>query len=443
MTTASTDPINIGLVGLGTVGAGTVNVLRRNQVEISRRAGREIRIRSAAVRDLKVPRDCVVDDLTLTSNPFDVTDDPDISLVVELVGGCDIAKEVVLRSLQQGKHVVTANKALIALHGNDIFQTAHERGLMVAFEAAVAGGISIIKVIREGLSGNRIDRIVGIINGTSNYILTLMLEEHYSFESALQEAQRKGFAETDPSFDVDGIDAGHKLAILAAIGFGIPLQFDRVHVEGISNVTLDDIQYAAELGYRIKHLGIAQRTPAGAELRTHACLTPVSALLANVSGEMNAILIEGDAVGPTLHYGAGAGAEPTASSVVADIVDVVRALTTDPGNRVPHLAFQPSALTKLPLVPILEVDSANYLRLQVIDQPGVLADITRILGEMEISIEAIVQKGASQDGEAVPVIITTHRTLERQIVDASMRIEALESVVAPITRIRIYPDDGA
>ena len=440
MTTASTDPINIGLVGLGTVGAGTVNVLRRNQVEISRRAGREIRIRSAAVRDLKVPRDCVVDDLTLTSNPFDVTDDPEISLVVELVGGCHIAKEVVLRSLQQGKHVVTANKALIALHGNDIFQAAHERGLMVAFEAAVAGGISIIKVIREGLSGNRIDRIVGIINGTSNYILTLMLEEQYSFESALQEAQRKGFAETDPSFDVDGIDAGHKLAILAAIGFGIPLQFDRVHVEGISNVTLDDIQYAAELGYRIKHLGIAQRTPAGAELRTHACLTPVNALLANVSGEMNAILIEGDAVGPTLHYGAGAGAEPTASSVVADIVDVVRALTTDPGNRVPHLAFQPSALTKLPLVPILEVDSANYLRLQVIDQPGVLADITRILGEMEISIEAIVQKGASQDGEAVPVIITTHRTLEQQIVDASMRIEALETVVAPITRIRIYPD---
>ena len=440
MTTASTDPINIGLVGLGTVGAGTVNVLRRNQVEISRRAGREIRIRSAAVRDLKVPRDCVVDDLTLTSNPFDVTDDPEISLVVELVGGCHIAKEVVLRSLQQGKHVVTANKALIALHGNDIFQAAHERGLMVAFEAAVAGGISIIKVIREGLSGNRIDRIVGIINGTSNYILTLMLEEQYSFESALQEAQRKGFAETDPSFDVDGIDAGHKLAILAAIGFGIPLQFDRVHVEGISNVTLDDIQYAAELGYRIKHLGIAQRTPAGAELRTHACLTPVNALLANVSGEMNAILIEGDAVGPTLHYGAGAGAEPTASSVVADIVDVVRALTTDPGNRVPHLAFQPSALTELPLVPILEVDSANYLRLQVIDQPGVLADITRILGEMEISIEAIVQKGASQDGEAVPVIITTHRTLEQQIVDASMRIEALESVVAPITRIRIYPD---
>ena len=440
MTTASTDPINIGLVGLGTVGAGTVNVLRRNQVEISRRAGREIRIRSAAVRDLKVPRDCVVDDLTLSSNPFDVTDDPEISLVVELVGGCHIAKEVVLRSLQQGKHVVTANKALIALHGNDIFQAAHERGLMVAFEAAVAGGISIIKVIREGLSGNRIDRIVGIINGTSNYILTLMLEEQYSFESALQEAQRKGFAETDPSFDVDGIDAGHKLAILAAIGFGIPLQFDRVHVEGISNVTLDDIQYAAELGYRIKHLGIAQRTPAGAELRTHACLTPVNALLANVSGEMNAILIEGDAVGPTLHYGAGAGAEPTASSVVADIVDVVRALTTDPGNRVPHLAFQPSALTKLPLVPILEVDSANYLRLQVIDQPGVLADITRILGEMEISIEAIVQKGASQDGEAVPVIITTHRTLEQQIVDASMRIEALETVVAPITRIRIYPD---
>jgi homoserine dehydrogenase len=311
---------------------------------------------------------------------------------------------------------------------------------MVAFEAAVAGGISIIKVIREGLSGNRIDRIIGIINGTCNYILTLMLEEHYSFESALQEAQRKGFAESDPSFDVDGIDAGHKLTILAAIGFGIPLQFDRVHVEGISNVTLDDIRYAAELGYRVKHLGIAQRTSAGAELRTHACLTPVSALLANVSGEMNAILIEGDAVGPTLHYGAGAGAEPTASSVVADIVDVVRALTTDPGNRVPHLAFQPSALTDLPVVPILEVNSANYLRLQVIDQPGVLADITRILGEMQISIEAIVQKRASRDGEAVPVIITTHRTLERQIVAASTRIEALDSVVAPITRIRIYPD---
>jgi homoserine dehydrogenase len=267
-----------------------------------------------------------------------------------------------------------------------------------------------------------------------------MLEGDYSFESALQEAQRKGFAESDPSFDVDGIDAGHKLTILAAIGFGIPLQFDRVHVEGISNVTLDDIRYAAELGYRVKHLGIAQRTPAGAELRTHACLTPVGALLANVTGEMNAILIEGDAVGPTLHYGAGAGAEPTASSVVADIVDVVRALTTDPGNRVPHLAFQPSALTDLPVVPILEVDSSNYLRLQVIDQPGVLADITRILGEMQISIEAIVQKGASHDGEAVPVIITTHRTLERQIVGASTRIEALDSVVAPITRIRIYPD---
>ena len=440
MSTASSDTIHIGLIGLGTVGAGTVNVLDRNQAEITRRAGCAINVRAAAVRDVDRIRPCSMDNLILTDDPYAVTDDPEVSVVVELIGGCDLAKEVVLRSLTQGKHVVTANKALIALHGNEIFQKAHEKGLTVAFEAAVAGGISIIKVIREGLSGNRINQLVGIINGTCNHILTSMLESNKSFESALKDAQCRGFAEADPTFDIEGIDAGHKLAILAAIGFGIPLQFDKIHVEGIADVTLEDVKYAAELGYRVKHLGIAQRTTAGIELRAHTCLTPATSLLSSVSGEMNAILIEGDAVGPTLHYGAGAGAEPTASSVVADIVDVVRTLTTDPGNRVPHLAFQPDTLEPVTLVPIREVLSANYLRLQVIDRPGVLADITRILGEHAISIEAIVQKGKNHEGSAVPVLITTHRTVEKAILDASAMIENLDSVVAPLARIRIYSD---
>ena len=430
-------PVNIGIIGLGTVGCGVVNVLQRNAEEISRRAGRRIVVTHGVVRDIGRLRQCYTDSFSMTTDPNEVTDHPDIDIVIELIGGVEISRDVVRRSLANGKHVVTANKALIAQHGNEIFELAREQGLTVAFEAAVGGGISVIKVLREGLSGNRINRIAGIINGTSNYILTDMLENDVDFSRSLKEAQRLGYAESDPTFDIEGTDAAHKLAILASIAYGIPLKFDEVYIEGIANITSEDIGYAAELGYRVKHLGLAIRRDDGIELRTHPCLLPNENLLASVNGVMNAIQIEGDAAGPTLHYGAGAGSEPTASAVVADIVDVARALTIDPDNRVPHLAFQPQSLSDLPILKIERTETPFYLRLDALDQPGVLADITRILGFQSISIEAILQKGTSTHGNTVPIVIITHDTVEKAMNEAIQEIEALDCVHGVVHRIRL------
>jgi len=428
------NPVKVGLLGLGTVGGGTCRVLARNAEEISRRAGREISISQAAVRNLDRPNPTGV---PLITDPRAIINDPEVEVVVELIGGYEPARTLVLQAIANGKHVVTANKALIALHGNEIFQAAHERGVMVAFEAAVSGGIPIIKAIREGLAGNRLDWVVGIINGTSNFILSEMREKRRDFADVLAEAQALGYAEVDPTFDVEGIDAAHKLTILASIAFGVPLQFDKVYTEGITHITPDDIVYAEELGYRIKHLGIARRAPAGIELRVHPTLVPERQLIANVEGVMNAVLAIGDAVGPTLYYGAGAGAEPTASAVVADLTDVVRTLTADPGNRVPHLAFQPDALADLPVLPMERVETAYYLRLLAVDRPGVLADVTRILAEQDISIEAILQKEPASGAVYVPIIILTHVVPEQQMNSAIARIEALDSIKDKVNRIRL------
>ena len=430
-------PVNVGLVGLGTVGGGTVNVLKRNAQEIERRAGRGIVITRAAARDLKRTRNCDTAGITLTDDPFAVVDDPDVEVVVELIGGTTTARELVRRAIANGKHVVTANKALIAKYGNEIFAEAQQQGVMVAFEAAVAGGIPIIKAIREGLAGNRIEWLAGIINGTGNFILTEMRDKGRDFADVLAEAQRLGYAEADPTFDVEGIDAAHKLTILASIAFGIPLQFDKVYTEGISRITAEDVNYAEELGYRIKHLGIARRAAGGVQLRVHPTLIPHRRLIANVDGVMNAVLVKGDAVGPTLYYGAGAGAEPTASAVVADLVDVVRALTADPENRVPHLAFQPDALADIPILPMSEVETAYYLRMQAEDRPGVLADVTRILADAGISIEAIIQKEQAPEAQHVPVIMLTHGVREGKMNEAIRRIEGLGSISGAVTRIRV------
>lgn len=430
-------PANIGILGLGTVGGGTVNVLRRNAREIARRAGREIAVVKASARDLMRPRICATDDLTLTTDPFAVVNDPDVDIVVETLGGEHPAYELVAAALEQGKHVVTANKMLIALHGNALFAKAQERGVTVAFEAAVAGGIPIIKTLREGLAANQIEWLAGIINGTTNYILTEMRDKGRDFAEVLADAQRLGYAEADPTFDIEGIDAAHKLTILASIAFGIPLQFDKVYIEGIRSVTRADVAYAEALGYRIKLLGIARRTPQGIELRVHPSLVPARRLLANVDGVMNAIVVQGDAVGPTLYYGAGAGAEPTASAVVADIIDVVRTLTSDPENRVPHLAFQPDALSYAPPLPIEAVECAYYVRLAADDRPGVLADVTRILANHAISIEAILQKEPLDGETQVPVILLTQRVSEREVNAALQEIAALPTVRAPVTRLRI------
>jgi homoserine dehydrogenase len=431
------NPVKIGLLGLGTVGCGTVVVLGRNADEIARRAGRGIRVVAAAARDLSRPRACDLDEVRLTTNPVEVVDDPEVEVVVELMGGTEQARELVLRAIASGKHVVTANKALIALHGNEIFARAHERGVMVAFEAAVAGGIPIIKALREGLAGNRIDWVAGIINGTGNFILTEMRDHGRDFAEVLAEAQSLGYAEADPTFDVEGIDAAHKLCILAAIAFGIPLQFDRVHTEGISRITREDVAFAGELGYRIKHLGMARRAEGGFELRVHPTLIPERRLIANVDGVMNAVLVHGDAVGPTLYYGAGAGAEATASAVVADLVDVVRALTADPENRVPHLAFQPGALSDQPILPMTEVRTSFYLRLRACDRPGVLADITRILGQHSISIEAILQREPDPERGEATIIMLTHEVREGDMQAAIAELEALEHLTSPVTRIRM------
>ncbi len=431
------NPVKIGLLGLGTVGGGTYDVLQRNAAEITRRAGRGIVIAHAAAREIEGSRFQENPNVRLTTDPFEVVDNPDLDLIVELIGGYDPAKELVLRAIANGKHVVTANKALIALHGNEIFAAAQKKGVVVAFEAAVAGGIPIIKAIREGLAGNEILGVAGIINGTGNFILTAMRDQGREFGDVLAEAQALGYAEADPTFDVEGIDAAHKLTILASIAFGIPLQFDKVYTEGISKLTQGDVGYAEELGYRIKHLGIARRNNGGVELRVHPTLIPERRLIANVDGVMNAVLVEGDAVGSTLYYGAGAGAQPTASAVVADLVDVVRALTTDPENRVPHLAFQPDALQDLEILSMDEVQCAYYLRLQALDKPGVLADVTRILAEQEISIEAILQKEPEDGATSVPVILLTHQVKERAVNEAMRRVEALDSITAPVTRVRV------
>lgn len=431
------DPVRVGLLGLGTVGCGTVNVLQRNGQEINRRAGRRIEIYHAAARDVRRQRNCELANVKLTTDGMAVVNDPKVDIVVELIGGTAEAARLVRQAINNGKHVVTANKALIANHGTELFALAQRKGVMVAFEAAVAGGIPIIKAIREGLAGNRIKWLAGIINGTSNYILTEMRDKGADFATALKQAQARGYAEADPTFDIEGIDAAHKLTILASIAFGIPLQFDRVYTEGISRVTGEDVNYAAELGYRIKHLGMARRVKQGIELRVHPTLIPHRRLIANVDGVMNAVLVNGDAVGPTLYYGPGAGADPTASAVVADLVDVARMLTADPGNRVPHLAFQPDALSDAPILPVEDIETAYYLRMQAIDKPGVLADVTRILADHHISIEAIIQKEPAAGADEVTVIMMTHRLREENMIRALARIEALDTINGPVTRIRM------
>jgi homoserine dehydrogenase len=430
-------PVKVGLLGLGTVGGGTATVLARNAEEIARRAGRGIVIDYAAALDTGCAGALGLSAARLSNNALDVVQDPEIEVVVELIGGYTIAKDLVMKAIENGKHVVTANKALIALHGNEIFAAAEKNNVMVAFEAAVAGGIPVIKAVREGLAANHIEWLAGIINGTGNFILTEMLEKKRDFHDVLREAQDLGYAEADPTFDVEGIDAAHKLTILSSLAFGIPLQFEQTYTEGISNITAEDVKYAGELGYNIKHLGIARRTAKGIEQRVHPTLIPKRRLIANVNGVMNAVLVHGDAVGPTLYYGAGAGAEPTASAVVADIIDVVRAMTSDPNNRVPHLAFQPSTLADTPILPIDEVETAFYLRMRAADRPGVLADITRILGQREISIEAFIQKEPGKGEQDVDIIMLTQCVREGNMNEAIAAIEALASIDGDVTRIRV------
>jgi len=436
------NPVKVGLLGLGTVGGGTVNVLNRNAEEIARRAGRGIEVVHAAARDLNKPRICDTTGIQLSTDPNEVVNNPEIEIIIELIGGDTLAKDMVLQAIEQGKHVVTANKALIAKHGNEIFAKAQEKGVMVAFEAAVAGGIPIIKAIREGLAGNQIQWLAGIINGTGNFILTEMKDKGRDFDDVLKEAQALGYAEADPTFDVEGIDAAHKLTILASIAFGIPLQFDKTYTEGISTITREDVAYAEELGYRIKHLGVARRTDKGIELRVHPTLIPERRLIANVDGVMNAVLVMGDAVGPTLYYGAGAGADPTASAVVGDVVDVVRALTADPENRVPHLAFQADALANDPILGMEDVKTAYYLRMQALDKPGVMANVASILGDHQISIEAIIQKEPVADSQFANIIMLTHKVLEKQMNQALAKIESLETIDGQVKRIRMETLDA-
>jgi homoserine dehydrogenase len=432
---SSVRPVRVGICGLGTVGGGTFNVLKRNAEEIERRAGRGIEVAQIALRS-RNPQ-CEIGDTPITNDVFEVANNPDVDVVIELIGGYTVARDLVLKAIDNGKHVVTANKALIAVHGNEIFARAREKGVIVAFEAAVAGGIPVIKAIREGLAGNRINWLVGIINGTGNFILSEMREKGRAFDDVLKEAQALGYAEADPTFDVEGIDAAHKLTILASIAFGIPLQFDKAYTEGITQLTTADVGYAEALGYRIKHLGVARRTEEGIELRVHPTLIPADCLIANVNGVMNAVMVNGDAAGSTLYYGAGAGMEPTASSVVADLVDVVRALTTDPENRVPHLAFQPEALSDHPILPIEACESAYYLRIHAKDHPGVLAQVASILSARGINIESIMQKEAEEQDGLVPMILVTHRVREAQINEAIAALEALEGVTGKVVRIRV------
>jgi homoserine dehydrogenase len=434
---SSIKPINVGLLGIGTVGGGVWEVLGRNQEEITRRAGRGIVIAKVADKDTERAKKITGGKVAVTGDANEVVTDPNIDIVIELIGGYGVAKELVLKAIANGKHVVTANKALLATHGNEIFAAAQKKGVMVAFEAAVAGGIPIIKALREGLTANRIEWIAGIINGTSNFILSTMRDKGLPFAEVLAQAQKLGYAEADPTFDIEGIDAAHKLTIMSAIAFGIPMQFERAYTEGISKLTREDIQYAEELGYRIKLLGITRRTPEGIELRVHPTLIPEKRLIANVEGVMNAVLVNGDAVGATMYYGAGAGSLPTASAVVADLVDITRLHTADPEHRVPHLAFQPDQLAATRILPMDEVTTSYYLRMRVVDRPGVLADITRILADGQISIDAMVQKEPSEGEEQVDIIMLTHQTREKAINAAIARIEGLLVVTGKVTRIRL------
>jgi homoserine dehydrogenase len=429
-------PLRVGLLGLGTVGRGTFQVLQRNQDVIRRRAGRGIEIAMIGVRDPARARALIGDQVPVTDRLQDVVRHPDIDIVVELIGGYEPARELVLDAIAHDKHVVTANKALLAVHGNEIFDAARRMGVMVAFEAAVGGGIPIIKALREGLTANRIEWIAGIINGTSNFILSCMRETGDSFDTALRQAQALGYAEADPSFDINGTDAAHKISILAAIAFGVPIRFDAAYVEGIAHLAATDIRYAEQLGYRIKLLGITRITPAGVELRVHPTLVPAQRLLANVEGAMNAVLVKGDAVGTTMYYGPGAGSEPTASAVVADLVDVTRMHTADPDDRVPHLAFQADSLMHLPWLSIEDTVTSYYFRMRVADQPGVLADIARILADCRISIDALFQREPAEGENQADVIMLTHEALERDVNVALRRIESLDTVLAPVIRIR-------
>ncbi|MEZ5730441.1 MAG: homoserine dehydrogenase [Burkholderiaceae bacterium] len=436
-------PVRVGLLGIGTIGGGTFEVLWRNQEEITRRAGRRIQITRVADLDVDRARAIVGERAEVSNDASAIVSDPNIEVVVELIGGYTIAKKLVLEAIENGKHVVTANKALLAVHGNEIFAAASRKGVMVAFEAAVAGGIPIIKAMREGLTANRIEWVAGIINGTTNFILSTMREKGEAFEAVLKEAQRLGYAEADPTFDIEGVDAAHKITIMAAIAFGVPVQFDKCHVEGISSLGAEDIRYAEQLGYRIKLLGMTRRRiadangPAGIELRVHPTLIPSTRLIANVEGAMNAVWVKGDAVGHTMYYGAGAGAEPTASAVVADLVDVARTLTTDPDNRVPHLAFQAESLTDLPILAMEQTETAFYLRIRVSDEPGVLADITRILADAGISIDAALQREPAAGENQTDIILLTHRTIEGRVSDAIRAMQALKTVLADVVRIRL------
>ena len=430
-------PINVGLLGIGTVGGGTWAVLARNREEISRRAGRDIRISVVADKETAKAKKLTGGKARVTADALEAVRDPDIDIVIELIGGTTIARQLVLAAIESGKHVVTANKALLAIHGNEIFAAAQKKGVIVAFEGAVAGGIPIIKALREGLSANRIEWIAGIINGTSNFILSEMRDKGLSFATALEEAQKRGYAEADPTFDIEGLDTGHKLTIMAAIAFGIPMQFDKCYKEGIARLTEGDIRYAEQLGYRIKLLGITKHTAQGIELRVHPTLIPAKRLIANVEGVMNAVLVKGDAVGPTMYYGAGAGAEPTGSAVVADLVDVTRLHTADPEQRVPHLAFQPDRMSSLKVLPMDEVVTSYYLRMQVEDRPGVLADISRILADASISINAMVQREPAKGEKQVDIIMLTHQTREKSINTAIGKIEKLPMVTGKVTRIRL------
>ncbi|ATD62546.1 homoserine dehydrogenase [Janthinobacterium svalbardensis] len=433
--------IKIGLLGLGNVGYGTFSVLKRNQEEIKRRAGRGIEVVAVAVRDVARAEALVAGACKVVNDPMLIVNDPEIDIVVELIGGYDLSKTLVLQAIANGKHVVTANKALLAVHGNEIFAAAQDKGVMVAFEAAVAGGIPIIKALREGLTANRIEWIAGIINGTTNFILSEMRDKGLDFATVLKQAQELGYAEADPTFDIEGVDAAHKATIMSAIAFGIPVQFDKAYVEGISNLNAVDIRYAEQLGYRIKLLGITKRATVngveGIELRVHPTLIPAKRLIANVEGAMNAVLVHGDAVGASLYSGRGAGAEPTASSVIADLVDITRLATADPEHRVPHLAFQPNAMTNIDILPMSEITTSYYLRMHVADQPGVLADLTRILAERGISIDAMLQKEPAEGETHTDIIMLTHQTQEKNVTAAIEKMEALDSVVGTVTKIRL------
>ena len=434
-------PIKVGLLGIGTVGEGTFNVLKRNQQEILRRAGRGIEITMVAARNTDRAANLVGAGIEVVGDPFAVVDHPDIDIIVELIGGYELPRELVLRAIANGKHVVTANKALLALHGNEIFAAAQAKGVMVAFEAAVAGGIPIIKALREGLTANRIESVVGIINGTTNFILSEMRDKGLDFGTVLKQAQALGYAEADPTFDIEGVDAAHKLTIMSAIAFGIPVQFEKAHVEGISKLQAIDIKYAEQLGYRIKLLGITKRATIngveGIELRVHPTLIPAKRLIANVEGAMNAVLVQADAVGASLYYGKGAGAEPTASSVIADLVDITRLATADPGNRVPHLAFHPNLMTDVAILPMAEITTSYYLRVYVKNRLGVMADLTRILADARISIDAVLQKEPGENATRLDIVMLTHQTQEKNIVNAIAKIEALDTVVGEVVKLRM------